>query len=92
MTFKDVKKKIYFMIFILSVIFCQQGKKSVILTIFWHISAILEDFLTELEKINKTKKSRLINIFLSVVAGFFHFQQGKASTLQKTDKKVAKRQ
>ena len=47
----DVGKLFYFMNFIPKLyILATRGKKSGILTIFGHISAILEDFLTEMEK------------------------------------------
>ena len=35
-------------------------KKNVILTIFGHVLANLDDFLTEKKKINKTKKLHLV--------------------------------
>ena len=48
---EDVGKLFYFMNFIPKLhILATRGKKSGIFTIFEHISAILEDLLTEMEK------------------------------------------
>ena len=56
-TLEDMKKLFYFITFIpkchILVIRC---KKCGILTIFGHVLAILKDFLSELERKNKTKK------------------------------------
>ncbi len=51
MTFEDMVKLFYFMILIPKLnILATRGKKGGFFTIFGHISAILEDFLTEMEK------------------------------------------
>ena len=48
---EDVGKLFYFMIFIPKLhILATRGPKSGFLPFFWHILAILEDFLTEMEK------------------------------------------
>ena len=50
-TLEEVAKLFYFMTFIPKChILATRGQNSGILTIFWHISAVFEDFLTELEK------------------------------------------
>ena len=41
-------------------ILASRGQNSGILTMFWHISAILEDFLTEKKKMNNIKKLHLV--------------------------------
>ena len=61
---EDVATLFYFMTFIPKFnIFATRVKKSSILMIFVHISDILKDFLTEMKKINKTKKLRLVDTF-----------------------------
>ncbi len=51
MTFEDIVKLFYFMSFFPKLhILATRVKKSGFFTIFGHISAILEDFLTEMEK------------------------------------------
>ena len=57
----ELGKFFYLMTFIPKLhILTPPGKKSGILTIFWHISAILEDFLTEKKKMNNIKKLHLV--------------------------------
>ena len=57
LVWEDVGKLFYFMTFIPKLhILATRGQNSGILTIFGHISAILEDFLTEKKKMNETKK------------------------------------
>ena len=71
---EDVGKLFYFMTFIPKFhILATRGKKSGILTIFGPILAILEDFLTEKEKMHKTKKLYHVDTYLECVL-FFHFQ------------------
>ena len=71
---EDMVKLFYFMTLIPKFhILATRGKQKLILTIFVHVLAILEDFLTEMEKMNKTKKLRLVNTFFKCGLRFFHF-------------------
>ena len=57
MTLEDVAKLLYFFTFIPKFhILAPRTKKSENVKIFGHISGILEDFLTEKNKLNETKK------------------------------------
>ena len=53
-------------------ILATRGKTCGILIFFGHILAILEDFLNELEKMNKTEKLRLVHTYLEC-SHFFIF-------------------
>ena len=64
-------------------ILATRGQKSEILTIFGHISAILEDFLTEMEKTQKMKKVRLVDTYLECGLRFFIFSQEMPQKLKK---------
>ena len=76
MTFENMAKHCYFITFILKIhILAPGGKKTEIFTIFGHISAILEDFLTELEKMNETKKICLVDILFKYVFCFHIFSK-----------------
>merc|ERR1712082_302478 len=80
MTFEDMVKLFLFITFIAKFnILATRGKKSCFFYHFWHISAILDDFLTRKEKINKMKKLRIVDTYLECGLRFFHFQSGRAS-------------
>ena len=85
---EDVGKLFYLMNFIPKLhILATRGKKSEILTIFGHISAILEDFLTEMEKNSKLKKVRLVDTYLECGLRFFIFSKERLQNLKKLTKK-----
>ena len=63
--------------------FGHQGWKSYILTIFGHISAILEDFLTKKEKITKRYKLRVVDTLGEHGLRFFFFSQEMLQNFKK---------
>ena len=54
-------------------------------------TAILENFLTELEKINKTKKLHLVDIFYKFGIHFFIFSKERFQNFKKLMKKCSKK-
>ena len=89
---EGMAKLFYFMTFIHDFhILATRCQKRLILTIFVHISAFLEDFLTELEKMNKMKKLGLVDTFFKCHLCFFIFSKERLQNVKKLTTKLTKK-